>query len=913
MNPQIHSRWGILCPSCSKPLINPNQPWPQPCATCGTRTHLKCLVPLPQSWLVDLDTDMDPYLTQDCCSKCVTHAAHNAELITNIPHASGDLLQDVFKRWKAQQPKAPKRSVVSLWGDYRVDPDNFVPAVTKVLDIVHSSGPKVRWAVKLGTWTQVPMTNLASKEIILPNYFDSPSALGRTHQEILDAMTGAAMHEAGHAAYDQAKTIIEAQRRIRQGMGQSTWASATCLNIVCDYNLERKVIERYPAFRHYFTETHRWSVNDSLPLIVKALKEDGAEDQINVRLAVLTWEMLGPGDLENAGAQITPRLKWITRKCFDILKYAYTKGYLNSEPGKLKTARALYELVRVINPVGAPPAGIQLPPSQVTTPPGTQTIGGQQQGQPGQPGQSGQGSPQQGDDNDEQASGGMPSDDPDAETGDASSDDGHGTSGRPNSSQVQDPDESTDSGTAPGEPDGADQEETPGDGETQSGAQGSDENQEQGDRQPDDAGAGTDSPGDGEDTDRDPESDASAGDQAEEDFDKDYSGKDSETQDYDDGESGEEEPGNPDNTGPQGEDAGEPGVTSDSPSHQGGKSGSEAPVDPQDDPWTGKGELQDDPTRRKNAKKDALDDLDEENAGRPQDDERAQTPLTDQDSSFTEHARADSEKASNPPPVQHLTVPEYSRHELDKLHAWRVTELSPVISRLKKVLRFRNADWGGQQTGRRAGTLTRRHVNRLSTLHSDKVFHKTMPDQTPKVRIALLVDESDSMRGGLTDQPYIAARNAATALTQALHGIKGVKLWVWGFSLQLGYQGTQRTHTPNMRAYVDPFHKTHQADIEYSPMFGGTPTGEAMEHAAEVLLKGSSPDEKKVCFIITDGEAGGYIATSTPVRKYWGKVTFVHIGIGNTVDKNIPYYVGPVTNIAILPDLLSESVTEILR
>jgi hypothetical protein len=227
---------------------------------------------------------------------------------------------------------------------------------------------------------------MSSKEIILPNYFESPTALGKTHQEILDAMTGAAMHEAGHAAYDQAATIITAQRRIKNEYGQNTWASATCLNIVCDYNLERKVAERYPAFTHYFAETHRWSKQDVLPGLVKALQDDSDnENKMNIRLAVLTWEMLGPGDLEAAGGHISPKLRWIINKCFDILKYSYTKGYLNREDGKLKTARALYELVRVIDPVGAPPSGM---PPQGTPPPGGQQQ--QPQGQPGQPGQPGQ-------------------------------------------------------------------------------------------------------------------------------------------------------------------------------------------------------------------------------------------------------------------------------------------------------------------------------------------------------------------------------------------------------------------------------------------------------------------------------------------------------------------------------------------
>jgi hypothetical protein len=894
VNPTINSRWGLLCPSCQTKLINPNKPWPLPCPVCGTRTHVGCLRATIR-WVVDLDLSFNEHDIVNACDKCHKHADNNLILIDNIPHASGDQPINIYRRYVAKNPRPPKRNVINLWGDYYVDPDNFIPAVSKVLDIVHNTGPKVRWAVKLGYWTQIPMTNLASKEILLPNYFESPNALGRTHQEILDAMTGAAMHEAGHAAYDSASTIIEAQKRIKPGPHQSTWASATCLNIVCDYNLERKVVERYPAFLHYFTECHRWSVQDTLPSIVGSLKIDGAEDKLNVRLAVITWEMLGPGDLEAAGAPISPKLKWITQKCYDILKYAYTKGHLNTEPGKLKTARALYELIRVLDPVGAPPSGQQpTPPPQGQQPqPTTYGFPGQpgnqgQQSQPGQPGSSSQ----QGDDAGDpgEGSGGSPQ---------GESEDTDDDSDVPESASEGPEDGEADAGSdSPGaSADARDSDESP---------EGSSENDEAGEEEAS-GGKGQGSPDDARDasgTDPGEDGDSSQGDS---DSDSDPEQEDSkEVQGQDDDDSG-----NPDNTDSEETDAGEPG----SSSHQGGKSGSESGPPPGLDPFTGKGNLEDDPARRSNSKKDALDDLQEENQGRSKINEQYERPLH-ADQQMDGSARTNSEQASIRPDIAHLPIDKDMIPSMEKDHALRIQELQPVISRLKKVLRFRNADWGGRQTGRRAGTLTRRHVSRLSTLGSDKVFHRSRPDETPKVRIGLLIDESDSMRANGIIPPYIAARNAATALTQALKGIRGVKLWSWGYSMQRSgnlYQPNAPRHIPTMRQYGDPFHAVNPASVEAWPMFGGTPTGEAMDYAAEIITKNASPDETRVIFIITDGEAGGYIQTSTAVRKWWGKVTFVHIGIGNTKDPAIPYYVGPVLDTLLLPDMLEEAAAEILK
>jgi hypothetical protein len=86
-----------------------------------------------------------------------------------------------------------------------------------------------------------------------------------------------------------------------------------------------------------------------------------------------------------------------------------------------------------------------------------------------------------------------------------------------------------------------------------------------------------------------------------------------------------------------------------------------------------------------------------------------------------------------------------------------------------------------------------------------------------------------------------------------------------------------------------------------------------MDFAAHTITHNAGPDEKCIVFILTDGEAGGYVSTATAVRKWTGKVTFVHIGIGRTADPAIPYYVGPVLDTALLPEMLDEAVSEILK
>ena len=903
MSPLIKSRWVADCASCSRKLVDSSRSWPIECDACNQRIHAdagpggyECANTV-KDWLIDLDVDLDPDAEAMVCRPCSDdiysqiknmnslnvfgaagqihqpkwqaedlYARFRQQGVTFDPMSSNlgmaQIAQDAYRAWLDAQPKiARSRTAGHVFGNYHIDTTNFVKAIGRILDVVHSTGPKLPWSIKLGAPEMVPQTNLAAKIITLPNYFASSQALGQPHEFVLDTLIGTALHEAGHAAYDQAQTIAKIGNQAIPNKGESAWGLQLALNIVCDYNLERKVLERYPGFKQYFDISVAWSVKTSLPTLVKALEKPFAEDRVDTRLMVMCWAMLCPGELTKSGAKITDKLVFIVDKCFQILKYAYGKGMLNNEPGKLATARALYELIRTTTPAGYQPK-----------------IGSNSQGT-GQPDDTTCGFPQPG--------------------GQGGQNDDGGVSQRP------------------GRPGGAN-----------GASQGADGDDGGGHPRPDagaDAGSGA-----GADPDGDPDGDRGDADQPTV-----GSEQAQEEPEAEEAEALEPMPRPLANLNPDAEKtAGAGGVS--------GTGMPEAEAEPPqlfDDPWTGESDLVDRKEGRKTIS--PLSDFQAPDEEGEAIDERLETrdelrfDNPDRMAEF-DHRRS-SEGIDNSQKPLFLKPPASAPYWLPTKHRERQKTVAPTVTELKRILRIRNADIGGKNTGRRSGVLTRRHVNRLSSLGQPNVFHQPLPDGRPSVRFALLIDESSSMHWGAGMRgkiPSESARDAATALADALTGIRGVKLWVWGFSMDkattvghnvefenpedknqgLGSTGrkTGAQNQPILRPYLTPKQKNDLTQIELPSMSGGTPTGEAMDWAATTLLKGAKPEEKKIVLVLTDGEAGGYMDTDIPIRKYWGKVDFIHIGIGGTQDPHFKYFVGPVADVAELPKALAGIAKEVL-
>lgn len=891
MSPLIKSRWSATCATCSQKLVDTSRSWPIECDACNQRIHADTVSNgwtcshVVKDWLIDNDVDIDPDREATVCGPCHsdiqlqlqnmaklnifgTNPGHGNtwdhpnlwDLFRNQGHAFDAMdstagmakaAQDAYRDWLDAQPKVIRQRTSShVFGNYHIDTTNFVKAIGRILDVVHSTGPKLPWSIKLGDPDIVPQTNLAAKIITLPNYFASQFGLGQSHEFILDTLIGTALHEAGHAAYDSAATIAKVGGAAKQHEGESAWGLQMTLNIVCDYNLERKVIERYPGFKQYFDVAVAWSVRSSLPTLVKALQKPHAEDRVDTRLMVLCWAMLCPGELTKSGAQITDKLVFIVEKCFQILKYSYGKGMLNNEPGKMATTRAIYELIRTLTPAGyQPKIGSN---SQGT---------GQPSNQPG-----GQGEP---------------------------SDDGNG------------------SGESAGG--GADAARQGADGDGAAGHPGSDAGRN--------AGGGTGAAQPATDQGADPGHDESP------------DGR---------GEAAEEPE---EAVAPMPRPLANLNPDAEKTAGGGGVSGTgmpEAEAEPPqlfENPWVGESDLED----RKEGRK-VISPLSEIQAPEdPEDriDERFESSSElryDQPDRMAEFDhRREGEQHDNSQKPLFLKPPANAPYWLPQKHRERQKTVAPTVTDLKRILRIRNADLGGKNTGRRSGVLTRRHVNRLSTLGLPNVFHQPLPDGAPSVRFALLIDESSSMHWGARmggKIPSESARDAATALADALTGIRGVKLWVWGFSMDkattvavgaefenpedrnqgIGSTGrkTGPQNQPILRPYLTPKQKNDLTQIELPSMSGGTPTGEAMDWAAQVLLKGAKPEERKIVLVLTDGEAGGYMDTDIPIRKYWGRVDFIHIGIGGTQDPHFRYFVGPIADVAELPKALTGIAKEVL-
>jgi hypothetical protein len=101
-----------------------------------------------------------------------------------------------------------------------------------------------------------------------------------------------------------------------------------------------------------------------------------------------------------------------------------------------------------------------------------------------------------------------------------------------------------------------------------------------------------------------------------------------------------------------------------------------------------------------------------------------------------------------------------------------------LVAKTRAGLLFRNNESALHEYNLRRGRLDEAAIFKLS-FNDPKVFREVEIVGAPKVDIGILVDESGSMSNGLSSRSYIA-RRCTILLAEALRGIRGVSLSVWG-------------------------------------------------------------------------------------------------------------------------------------
>lgn len=184
--------------------------------------------------------------------------------------------------------------------------------------------------------------------------------------------------------------------------------------------------------------------------------------------------------------------------------------------------------------------------------------------------------------------------------------------------------------------------------------------------------------------------------------------------------------------------------------------------------------------------------------------------------------------------------------DADKEKYRRIAQKAIPVSRKlqKSILQlFKDKRNGSTQRGL---VLGRRFEAKTVVNKSGKYFSKKcLPTEVPRLRVDVLVDQSDSTREGL-NEPEIEAAIAVDDFCSSLQ----IKHRILGYSSDScnGYSAT-------IHSYVEPTSVTNNDKYRLSGIkpSGTTPTYTAIKYALKDIKK--SPEEYRILLVITDGQS----------------------------------------------------------
>lgn len=196
-----------------------------------------------------------------------------------------------------------------------------------------------------------------------------------------------------------------------------------------------------------------------------------------------------------------------------------------------------------------------------------------------------------------------------------------------------------------------------------------------------------------------------------------------------------------------------------------------------------------------------------------------------------------------------------------------LTKLVPTIRNLRARLKIRAEEQRHVEHALKRGRLDEGSLYKLAYSRFDfkdeKIFEQEEILSMPDVAFGLLVDESGSMGGGGDSDlaRYAQARNVCMIIAEALRGLPGVQLSVWGHTGQGPYQdpGKSSGNKLVMHQYYSEEHP-HIESIARMAAFSQNLDGYAIAHVANFMKTKHASCKKKVLIHISDGYpcADGY-------------------------------------------------------
>lgn len=198
----------------------------------------------------------------------------------------------------------------------------------------------------------------------------------------------------------------------------------------------------------------------------------------------------------------------------------------------------------------------------------------------------------------------------------------------------------------------------------------------------------------------------------------------------------------------------------------------------------------------------------------------------------------------------------------------QVRKCAMQISSVRNSLAFRNNDYRFESYGHRRGEIDENSLYKIK-MNDDRVMSLRDEINSKRISICLLVDESGSMGGSRVR----SARDVAITLAEGMKGVSGIDVSIYGHTAESERRGcTIREYftprNPNMASCMKMQGRCENHD------------GFAIMHTANTFFRDYGRSERKIMFVISDGQPAG--------SRYGGNSAMNHVkNVSDSCRKNL--------------------------
>jgi len=196
------------------------------------------------------------------------------------------------------------------------------------------------------------------------------------------------------------------------------------------------------------------------------------------------------------------------------------------------------------------------------------------------------------------------------------------------------------------------------------------------------------------------------------------------------------------------------------------------------------------------------------------------------------------------------------------LRAEHLKSFKKEIQAISKCLLFRNTDCTIEDYGHENGDIDENNLHKLS--YDDyRIYSQRTTKSKKSIAICLLVDESGSM----TERNRIGrAKEVAFVLSESMKSINGLKVCVYGHTAQ-----TSNKEDIEITCYKT-FEQQDTSSIFKMDAKQQNLDGHAIKYVAKRFAEDSLNFDKRIMFVISDGEPEGYGYSGASAIKHTGSV-----------------------------------------